>query len=59
MLAWMGLLGLGALDELTQPLVRRSAGWDDFLANAAGAIVGLLLARTLLRMTPRKGDGSA
>lgn len=54
--AWMGLLVLGAIDELTQPWVGRSAGWADSFANAGGAIVGLVIARGLLRMTLGRGQ---
>lgn len=34
-------LMLAAVDELTQPLVGRSAEWLDWLADAAGTLVGL------------------
>lgn len=34
---------LAGIDELTQPLVNRSADWLDWLADLAGALVGLSL----------------
>lgn len=37
-------LSLAAIDELTQPLVNRSAEWLDWLADLAGTLVGLSLA---------------
>jgi VanZ family protein len=56
LMAWVGLLVLGAMDELTQPWVGRSAQWADLFANAGGAIVGLIGSRGLLRMMLGRGQ---
>lgn len=42
---FVGLAIFGGLDELTQPLVNRSADWFDWFADVAGIAVGLLVAR--------------
>jgi VanZ family protein len=41
--AWVALALYAAIDELTQPLVGRTASWADWLADALGAAVGLAL----------------
>jgi VanZ family protein len=42
---FLGLAIFGAFDELTQPLVNRSADWLDWYADVAGILSGLVLAR--------------
>lgn len=43
LVAWLGALAVGALDEWHQSaLPGRSAGWDDLAADAVGAAVGTL-----------------
>jgi VanZ family protein len=42
--AWVLLVVYGAIDETTQPLVGRQASLWDWLADAAGAAVGLVAA---------------
>ncbi len=55
------LAGLGAyaaIDELTQPLVRRHAAWGDWAADLIGAAVAVIVAELLLRLrSPRQADG--
>ena len=41
--AYAGLLAYGAIDEWTQPLVNRSCELSDWIADAAGAALGVLL----------------
>ncbi|NVL90271.1 MAG: VanZ family protein [Desulfobacterales bacterium] len=36
------ILGIGAIDELTQPLVHRTASLTDWLANVMGIVIVLL-----------------
>jgi len=48
-ITFLGLLAYGALDEGTQPWVGRSCELSDWLADAAGAFVGILLAVMLHR----------
>jgi VanZ family protein len=40
--AWILIAVYGAIDEVTQPLVGRQASLLDWLADAAGAAVGLM-----------------
>ena len=42
----------GGAIELLQPLVKRNCGMDDFLANAGGAVGGVLVAR-VFKASPR------
>ena len=49
MLLFLGLLAFGAADELTQPLVRRSAEWADWFADGVGAFAGLLIGSLITR----------
>jgi len=42
------LLAYGAFDELTQPIFRRTASFDDWLADAAGAAIALVFWEILL-----------
>jgi len=42
--AWyLGLLAYGAFDELTQPITGRSCELTDWLADACGAAIGIVL----------------
>jgi len=41
--AYAGLLAYGAIDEWTQPLVNRSCELSDWIADACGAAVGVLV----------------
>lgn len=43
-LFWLMIAAYGILDEVTQPLVKRDAEVGDWLADIAGAAVGLLIA---------------
>jgi VanZ family protein len=43
LLGIMVVLAYGAFDELTQPLVGRFASLEDWLANAAGAMVATVV----------------
>jgi VanZ family protein len=47
--AWLLLVLYGALDEWTQPFVGREASWLDWLADAAGAAVGLLVFQSIAK----------
>ena len=49
-LAFVAVLLWACVDELTQPLVRRTADVYDWLADAAGCAAGMLAARTLARL---------
>jgi VanZ family protein len=40
---WIAVVLFGAVDELTQPVFGRSASWTDWLADGAGAALGLAL----------------
>jgi VanZ family protein len=40
---WLVVVAYGIIDELTQPLMGRTASIADWLADAAGAAVGLIL----------------
>jgi VanZ family protein len=42
-LAWLLLVAYGAIDEWTQSFVRRQASFWDFLGDAVGALIGLVL----------------
>jgi VanZ family protein len=46
---WVLLIAYGAIDELTQPLAGREASWLDWLADGAGAAVGLAAFRWFAR----------
>jgi VanZ family protein len=51
---WFVLLWVWAgFDELTQPLVNRSAEWGDWLADGLGLTIGMLLATLLLPIWTR------
>jgi VanZ family protein len=41
--AWMAIVLYGALEESTQPFVNRTASLMDWLADATGAAIGVLL----------------
>ncbi|MHC4167511.1 MAG: VanZ family protein [Planctomycetota bacterium] len=47
------LLGVGSLDEITQPLVRRQASFGDLLANAVGILAVLSLSIVCARRLQR------
>lgn len=42
--AFLAMAGLAAFDELTQPIFNRQAGLDDFVADAIGILMGVILA---------------
>jgi VanZ family protein len=46
LLPWLVAVVCAGIDESLQaiPLIRRTAGWDDFAANAAGITIGLIAA---------------
>ena len=46
---WMVVVLYGAIDEVTQPIVGRTLSFADWLADAAGAAVGLILFRVTSR----------
>jgi VanZ family protein len=48
-IAWLLLATYGAFDELTQPLFGRDASGLDWLADATGAAVGLVVFQWLSR----------
>lgn len=50
---WLLLLTYAAIDELLQIPVGRSAEWGDWLADAAGGLVGIALATVVLRRMAR------
>ncbi|MFP4052419.1 MAG: VanZ family protein [Phycisphaerae bacterium] len=43
------LLAYGAFDELTQELVGRDADWQDWLADALGAVIAAVVAAAVTR----------
>lgn len=43
----------GGATELVQPAFGRSAEWGDFIANATGALLALVLARWMLSKTAK------
>lgn len=47
--SWLSIAAFGVLDELTQPLTGRSCDPFDWLADATGSALGILLATSLLR----------
>lgn len=49
----LGLLLLGAVDEITQPLVNRTCDLRDWLADAAGIIPGTILTFVFLAKSQR------
>lgn len=50
---WLLLLSYAAVDELLQIPVSRSAEWGDWLADAAGGVVGIGLAMLIRGRTAR------
>jgi VanZ family protein len=46
-------LAYATVDELTQPLVGRSAEWGDWLADAAGTMLGVAAVGLIGRSRPR------
>jgi VanZ family protein len=40
---WIAVVLFGVVDELTQPAFGRDASWIDWLADATGAVLGLML----------------
>jgi len=55
--AWLWYLGLvayGLFDETTQPLVRRSFQWGDWIADCGGAAAGVAIALLCHRWTLNK-----
>lgn len=43
----------GAFDELTQPLFNRGASWGDWLADAAGGLIGAIACNAVFRIFAR------
>jgi VanZ family protein len=52
--AWLVVVLYGAIDEITQPLVGRTLSVADWLADAAGAAVGLIVFRVTSRVFEAK-----
>jgi VanZ family protein len=52
--AWLVVVLYGAIDEITQPLVGRTMSVADWLADAAGAAVGLIVFRVTSRVFEAK-----
>ena len=50
----VGVIAYGALIEVVQPHVGRSAEWADLLADALGAILGVVLTTTWARVFREK-----
>lgn len=51
-------MAYGAIDELTQPIVNRHAALGDWIADATGAALGVLLVNTVLFAVARwRGRG--
>ena len=48
----------GALIEIIQPYVNRYGELGDFLADAGGAVVGVLIGRMILMLIERKRAGT-
>jgi len=55
-LVWLAVVFFGAIDEVTQPLVGRTASVADWLADAAGAVVGLLVFGLWQRRSDQRGE---
>lgn len=55
-IGWMALATAvyAALDELTQPIFRRTASVADWIANLAGVAVALIVLETLERLRARR-----
>ncbi len=49
-LIFLGLAAFAAFDELTQPLVSRTADWLDWYADVAGAAVGIACGAVVARL---------
>jgi VanZ family protein len=45
---WLIVLAAGAMDEITQPMFQRFADFNDWLADGAGATVGVTIAMLVL-----------
>lgn len=52
--AWLAIVGFAAIDEVTQLLVGRDASVGDWLADAAGAALGLAVFRTYQQFVRRE-----
>jgi len=50
-------VGFGGLLELLQPLTGRTADWRDFLMNAAGVTLGVVLSRLVGFLLQRRRQG--
>ena len=50
-LAWILLVGYGAIDEWTQTFVERQASFWDFAGDALGALIGLALFAAMRRLS--------
>ncbi len=51
---WIAVVLFGAVDELTQPAFGREASWLDWLADAVGAALGLILFALVRRWDRRR-----
>jgi VanZ family protein len=53
----LGLAAMGGLLEIIQGFIPgRSMSWEDEVANAVGAVIGVLIARVVARWLPVQAD---
>jgi len=56
--AVISMMAYGAIDELTQPLCRRSASAVDWLADVAGALAAVAIVEASLALVRRRRGGA-